>query len=162
MDRRELLTRLRLGSVSFLNGKPLIYGLDAEPRVSLALDVPSRLADLLGTNAVDVALLPVIDYQRLPGLRLIASGGIASDGPTLTVRIFSKVPIERIETLACDPDSHTSVALAAVIMAERYGRRPKQIDLGQPGLDADTPRLLIGDKVITQEPRGFEYQMDLG
>jgi len=153
---------LRVGSVSFLNAKPLIYGLDAEPRVSLALDVPSRLADLLRTNAVDVALLPVIDYQRLPGLRLIASGGIASDGPTLTVRIFSKVPIERIETLACDPDSHTSVALAAVIMAERYGRRPKQIDLGQPGLDADTPRLLIGDKVITQEPRGFEYQMDLG
>src|SRR5437870_1805327 len=93
-------TELRLGSVSFLNAKPLIYGLDTEPHISLALDVPSRLADLLRTDAVDVALLPVIDYQRLDGLRIVPAGGIASDGPTLTVRIFSRVPIEQITTLA--------------------------------------------------------------
>ena len=37
----------------------------------------------------DVALLPVIDYQRMPGLRMLTCGGIGSDGPTLTVRLFS-------------------------------------------------------------------------
>ncbi len=162
MQLPAIQTKLRLGSVSFLNAKPLIYGLDEEPLVKLTLDVPSKLADLLQTNAVDVALLPVIDYQRLDGLRLIPSGGIACDGPTLTVRIFSKTPIDRIETLACDPDSHTSVALAAVIMAERYGRRPLQVDLRAGSLSPNTARLLIGDKVITQEPQGFEHQLDLG
>jgi len=162
MNPPNVQTSLRLGCVSFLNAKPLIYGLDDEPRVALSLEVPSKLADLLERGAVDVALLPVIDYQRLSGLRLIRAGGIACNGPTLTVRIFSKVPIDQIETLACDPDSHTSVALAAVLMAERWGRRPRQVDLRDPNLSADTPRLLIGDKVITEEPQGFPHQLDLG
>ena len=162
MDHTNLRTRLRLGSVSFLNAKPLIYGLDEERDISLTLDVPSRLADLLRTAAVDVALLPVIDYQRLDGLRIIPVGGIGSDGETLTVRIFSKQPIEQIETLACDPDSHTSVALATVILAERYGPRVRMVDLRDPSLPADAPRLLIGDKVITEEPQGFAHQLDLG
>lgn len=156
------LSRLGIGCVSYLNAKPLIYGLDDEPGVSLALDVPSRLANLLSGGAVDVALLPVIDYQRLAGLRLIPAGGIGCDGHTLTVRIFSKQPIETVRILACDPDSHTSVALAGVILAERWNSRPRLVDLRDPSLPPDTARLLIGDKVITEEPAGFGHQLDLG
>jgi chorismate dehydratase len=155
-------TQLRLGSVSYLNAKPLIYGLDDNPRVSLALDVPSKLADLLQSGAVDVALLPVIDYQRLENLRIVPAGGIGCNGPTLTVRVFSRQPMDRIDTLACDPDSHTSVALVSVIFAERYGRTLRRIDLRDPSVPVDAARLLIGDKVITEEPRGFPHQLDLG
>lgn len=161
-DRPYQQTALRVGCVSFLNAKPLIYGLEAEPKLTMKLDVPANLAAMLESADVDVALLPVIDYQRLPGLRLIPVGGIASDGHTLTVRIFSRQPIETIRTLGCDPDSHTSVALARVIMAERYGTRPELRDLRDPSLPPDTPRLLIGDKVITEEPPGFDHQLDLG
>ena len=50
-----------------------------------------------------LALLPIIDYQRMSNLILVPAGGIASDGPTLTVRIFSRVPIPQIRSLACDP-----------------------------------------------------------
>lgn len=155
---------LRIGSVSFLNAKPLIYGLDNAPDVDLKLDVPSRLLDGLRSESFDVALLPVIDYQRMPGLRVLRSGGIACDGPTLTVRIFSPVPVERITTLACDTDSHTSVALATVLLAERYGVRPRLVDLHDPAepLEPNAARLLIGDKVICEEPRGLPHQLDLG
>ena len=162
MDRPQQQTSLRIGCVSFLNAKPLIYGLEDEPRLAINLDVPAHLAALLQSAAVDVALLPVIDYQRLPGLRLIPSGGIACDGHTLTVRIFSKQPIDTITTLACDPDSHTSVALARVILAERYNIKAELLDLRDKSLSADAPRLLIGDKVITEEPAGFDHQLDLG
>jgi chorismate dehydratase len=158
----ERLTDLRIGCVSFLNSKPLIYGLEREPKLSMTLDVPANLAAMLSSRAVDVALLPVIDYQRLPGLRLIPAGGIASDGHTLTVRIFSRTPIDRLKVLACDPDSHTSVALARVILAEQYGIRPDLRPLRDPALPADISRLLIGDKVITEEPAGFDHQLDLG
>src|SRR2546423_11029863 len=79
----------RIGSVSFLNAKPLIYGLDEADDLRLTLDLPSRLIDGLRDRRLDVALLPVIDYQRLPGLRVLTAGGIGCDGPTLTVRIFS-------------------------------------------------------------------------
>src|SRR5687768_2357662 len=89
---------LNVGSVSFLNAKPLIFGLEIQADVNLVLDVPSRLLDGLLDGRFDVALLPVIDYQRMPNLRVVPSGGIGCDGPTLTVRIFSPVPVERIQT----------------------------------------------------------------
>lgn len=154
--------RTRIGSVSYLNAKPLIYGLDESEDVHLTLDVPSRLIDGLRERRFDVALLPVIDYQRLPGLRILRSGGIGCDGHTLTVRIFSKVPIHEIETLACDTDSHTSVALARIVLADAYQQRPRFVDWNHDDPSSAEARLLIGDKVVCEEPAGFEHQLDLG
>src|SRR5688572_112327 len=156
---------LRLGSVSFVNARPLIYGLDALPGVQLTLDVPANLLDGLRASRFDVALLPVIDYQRMDGLVVIPAGGIGSDGHTLTVRIFSRTPIERIGTLACDPDSHTSVALARIVLARAYGLRPEFVELKRDAGDGATPhdaQLLIGDKVICEAPVGYAHQLDLG
>ena len=154
--------KLRIASVSFLNARPLIEGLDREPAVELTLDVPSKLLDGLRNGRYDVALLPVIDYQRLDNLTIIPSGGIGSDGETLTVRVFSRVPIAQIQTLACDPDSHTSVALARIILARRYNLRPEFIDLRNASGRAEEAHLLIGDKVVCNEPQGFAHQLDLG
>ena len=160
----------RLGSVCYLNAKPLIHGLDEADDLELSLDVPAKLIDGLRGGRFDVALLPIIDYQRLPGLRIIPSGGIGCDGPTLTVRVFSRVPVGDVRTLACDTHSHSSVALARVILAEAYGTTPRFVEL-----DTDDPRaessavparaearLLIGDKVVCEEPAGFPHQLDLG
>jgi chorismate dehydratase len=154
--------KLRLGSVSYLNAKPLIYDLDHAPDLSLHLEVPSRLLAGLRDKDFDIALLPVIDYQRLDGLCLVPSGGIGCDGPTLTVRIFSKVPVDQIRTLACDTDSHTSVALARVILAENLGLQPTFVDLVHGDDRPVDARLLIGDKVVCEEPPGFDHQLDLG
>ncbi len=155
----------RLGSVSYLNAKPLIHGLDEADDLHLSLDVPAKLIDGLRDGRFDVALLPVIDYQRLDRVRLLTSGGIGSDGTTLTVRVFSQVPPAQVRTLACDTHSHSSVALARVIFAEAYGVTPRFVEL-----DTDDPaagsaaeaRLLIGDKVVCEEPAGFPHQLDLG
>jgi len=154
MNRRVI----RIASVSYFNATPLNYGLNEAPGVRLMLDVPARLLNLLRENQADVALLPVIDYQRLEGLCVIPSGAIGCDGPTLTVRIFSQKPIAQIESLGCDPESHTSVALARIVLAEQFGIRPEFVDLTKTS-DA---RLLIGDKVVCDEPPGFEHQLDLG
>ena len=106
-------------------------------------------------------LLPVIDYQRMQDLCIVPAGGIGCDGETLTVRIFSKTPIERIETLACDVESHTSVVLARIVLAEHFGIRPEFVELARGRIEI-AARLLIGDKVICEEPAGFEHQLDLG
>jgi chorismate dehydratase len=152
----------RVASVSFLNARPLIEGLDHDPRVKLLLDVPSALLELLRDDRADVALLPVIDYQRAEGLTIVPAGGIASDGETLTVRIFSRVSIEQVRSLACDPDSHTSIALARIILARRHNVRPEFCDLSRASDDPHQARLLIGDKVVCNEPKGFPHQLDLG
>jgi chorismate dehydratase len=164
-SRRTTTTRqppIRVGSVSFLNAKPLIYGLDRAADVRLSLDVPARLLDGLTDERYDVALLPVIDYQRLPGLRLLTAGGIGCDGATLTVRIFSPVPLDQIRTLACDTDSHTSVALARIVLARLFNVRPTFVDLAAGAVGGDVAVLLIGDKVVCEEPKRFPHQIDLG
>jgi chorismate dehydratase len=156
---------LRIASVSYLNARPLIEGLLEDEEVRLALEVPSRLLELMREDAADVALLPVIDYQRMEGLTIIPAGGIGSDGATLTVRVFSRAAVEKIQTVACDTDSHTSVALARVILSRAYGLRPEFVKLAAAGERSDEPteaRLLIGDKVVCEEPQGFEVQLDLG
>jgi chorismate dehydratase len=153
---------LRLGSVSFVNARPLIYGLDASPDIQLTLDVPANLLDGLRAARFDLALLPVIDHQRMDGLTILPAGGIGSDGHTLTVRIFSRTPIEDIRTLACDPDSHTSVALARVVLSRAYGLRPEFAELKRDGGVSHDAQLLIGDKVICEEPAGYPHQLDLG
>ena len=149
----------RVASVSYLNSKPLIYGLDRNPGIEVSLQVPARLIDGLQRGQSDIALLPTIDYQRHDGLAIVPVGGIGCDGPTLTVRLFSKRPIDQTKIVACDPESHTSVALARIIFAEHFGLHPEFTDLHRaPG----ETRLLIGDKVVCEEPAGFDHQLDLG
>ena len=55
---------VRLGAVSYLNTRPLVYGLDARPDVALRFDVPARCADLVEAGEVDLGLVPIIEYAR--------------------------------------------------------------------------------------------------
>lgn len=162
----------RVGCVSYLNAKPLIDGLDNEPGVSVQSDVPARLLGDLESGAVDIALCPVIDYfTSRSDLVLVPSGGIGCEGPTLTVRLYSQVPIDQITTLHADTDSHTSVALSQVLLSQMFGVRPKIIDYHArervaQGRIEESPQamLLIGDKVVTGSPLAvqYPYQLDLG
>ena len=161
-DRRVSRTPIRVDSVAFINARPLIRGLADAAGVSLTMAVPSRLIDGLRAGRTDVALLPVIDYQRLPGLRIVPASCIGCFGPTLTVRLFCRVKPRRVTRVACDTDSHTSVALARVIFAKLYGIHPAFVDLPRATGADDEAHLLIGDKVICEPPSGYPIQIDLG
>ena len=152
----------RIASVGFVNARPLIEGLERESDLALQLEVPSALPQLLRSGQADVALLPTVELQRVEDVVIVPVGGIGCNGATLTVRIFSQTPLEQVTTLACDPDSRTSVALARVIFAERFGTSPEFIPLRQARGGRGEARLLIGDKVVCEEPVGFEHQLDLG
>lgn len=166
---------LTLASVSYLNAKPLLAGLDREAGLTLRLGVPSELRELLEQGEADAALLPVFDLFDSPmPLRMLAAGGIGCDGPTLTVRLLSRVPIEEIRIVVLDPDSHTSVALLKVLMGW-WGLSPRYMawpaEPSKPGGERLLPEanradavLLIGDKVVTapREPGSFPHELDLG
>ena len=161
-----------VGCVSYLNAKPLIAGLDDEPGIAVRTDVPARLLADLESGEVDIALCPVFDFfSSKQELALVPVGAIGCEGPTLTVRLYSQVPIDQITTLHADTDSHTSVALVQVLLAKLFGVRPKMVDYEArertaEGRIAESPQamLLIGDKVVTGSPLAvqYRYQMDLG
>ncbi len=156
----------RIGAVSYLNTRPLLEGMDAQPRLDVKRAVPSDLRAMLAGDQVDAALLPSIDLQRCEGgLTVLPAGCIGCAGSVLTVRIFSQVRPHKIETLWVDIDSHTSVALAQVIWHYQFKRRLKVIPFATGAWDVAEDAqavLIIGDKVVTQPPIGFDYQYDLG
>ncbi|HMN95623.1 MAG TPA: menaquinone biosynthesis protein [Phycisphaerales bacterium] len=163
---------LAVGAVSYLNTLPLIDGLDRLDGLVLRRSVPSRLVDALVNREVEVALCSSIDYQRAPiPLRLVPVGMLGCHGATLTVRLFSQVPLERLELVHVDADSHTSVALMQVLLAERFGARPSLVpfDVRERAAEnriGEHPEgmLLIGDKVVGDSPPAvrYPYQLDLG
>ncbi len=162
---------VRVGVVSFVNTLPLIDGLHGCRELDLRAAVPSRLLDRLLTGEVEIALCSSIDYQRsaVP-LVILPVGRLGCDGPTMTVRLYSQTPIDRIERVHCDTDSHTSVALLRILLDRQYGIRPEFVDYdaADPASAGSGPwpaaMLLIGDKVVTDSPPAVRYphQLDLG
>ncbi len=158
--------------VSFLNTIPLIDGLDNLRDIELRRSVPSDLIRQLLADEVDVALCSSIDFQTSPQPLIILHAGILGcDGATLTVRLYSTIPIHRLSRIHCDSDSHTSVILLRILMREMYQIDPTIVDYDAREHVAENrpiewpeAMLLIGDKVVTDSPPAVRYphQLDLG
>jgi chorismate dehydratase len=157
---------LRVGAVNYLNTKPLVFGLKEQaPQAQLKFDLPSRLADGLASGNYDVALIPSIEYFHGKDYAIISDACIACRGPVLSVKLFSRVPLDRIRTLALDEGSRTSAALVQILLRERFGLQPQlaTLPIGDSLAQADADAvLLIGDRAIHSPLERFECVWDLG
>ena len=157
---------LRVGAVSYLNSKPLIEGFSvALPGASLLLDVPSRLADELQKGRLDVALIPSVEAFSDPDYMIVSDACVATHGPVMSVKLYSRVPVGEIRTLALDEGSRTSACLTKVILSEQFGVQPKIESLAlNQGTEATTADaiLLIGDRAMHAPAEPFYAVWDLG
>src|SRR3954471_5186769 len=113
---------IRIGAVSYLNTKPLVYGLaERLPQADVVYDFPSRLADRLAAGDLDVALIPSVEFFQDPSYSIVSDACIGCRGPVWSVKLFSRVPPPQIRTLALDEGSRTSVALVRILLKERFG-----------------------------------------
>lgn len=189
------LPPLRVGAVSYLNSKPLIEGLDellgfsctqrcesaapngkagrrhqgcktvCERGGELTLDVPSRLADDLAAGELDVALIPSVEALTGEGYQIISDACVAARGPVRSVKLYSRVPVGQIHSLALDEGSRTSAALTRTILHERYGVEPelRPFPLGSSLDDCDADAILmIGDRAMHEPSGDFADTWDLG
>lgn len=163
------MQQVRLGVVDFLNTVPLIDGLEMIDGISLLPKVPSSLIGCLEDGVVDLALASSIDYQKSSlDLRILRVGLLSSDGHTLTVRLCSRKPIETVQEVHCDIDSHTSIALLQIVMKDVYDTEitivPTEIrHLSEDKNDWPDSILMIGDKVVSSTNEiEFPYELDLG
>ena len=131
------------------------------------MEVPSRLAEQLAAGELDVALIPSVEYLRgmSRGYEIIPGFAIAARGPVRSVKLFSRVPFDRIERLALDEGSRTSQVLARVWLDARHGVRPAQIEplpLGVPVLESTADAVLvIGDRAMEVPDEPFHEVVDL-
>jgi chorismate dehydratase len=160
------LPPIRIGAVTYLNAKPLIVSLaQRAPHAEIVIDYPSRLAEALAAGRLDVAMIPSIEYARGSGYRIISDACIACDGPVRSVKLYGRVPAERVRTLALDEGSRTSAALARILLKERFGLSPEVFPLPIGAVieevEADA-MVLIGDRGMLPTSGQFEFVWDLG
>ena len=142
----------------------MLHG-DQRGAFDLTFRVPSECANEVASGAADIGIIPSVelnyrDYGRVSGL------GIACRGAVRSILLVSSKPFSEIETLAGDTSSRTSIALARVVLAQRYGVQPRVIsrppDLVRMLEDADAG-LVIGDPALHLDPGALgDHVLDLG
>jgi chorismate dehydratase len=162
----------RVCAVSYLNTVPLVWGMlhgsgpeDGNGVFDLRFALPSECADQIASGDADIGIVPVIEMARQK-LEYFPGTGIACHGPVRSILLISKVPFRQIRTLATDSGSRTSVQLARLILAEKFGVTPRLIsrpaDLATMLGEADAA-LLIGDAALRVDPEKLPFEtLDLG
>jgi len=155
-----------VGSVSYLNAKPLIYGLEQSAfadEIEFSIDYPSRLAQQLINGEIDLGLVPVATMTELDNPHIVSQYCISAHRYVNSVCLFSEVPMEEIEEVFLDYQSRTSVRLAQVLFSEYWKKDVAFLQAPQDFIDhIKGPRagVIIGDRALKYLSH-FKYVYDL-
>jgi chorismate dehydratase len=159
------MRRLRLSAISYLNTAPLMWDFeqgDAGKEFDISYTLPSVCARSLEKGTADIGIIPAAAYTQIPGLLVVPGVAIASRRPVRSILLVSRVPVEKIRTVALDTSSMTSVALTKVLFEKWLGGgrtftlMPPDIEkmlaehdaglvIGDPALQIDRSRYLALD-----------------
>lgn len=157
-SQNQLPSNYRLGSVPYLNARPLVEAKTAP----CSYAVPALLAREFAEGLYDAALLPAFEAVRGAEATLADGICIGSDGPVFSVFLAHREPLDSLASIALDPSSRTSSHLLQVVLSEFYEMSPDYTD---SITTADQPRLLIGDPAIAFRQQhtndGWQF-LDLG
>jgi chorismate dehydratase len=146
--------KLRISIVQYLNTAPLVWGFtkgDLRGKYDLSFTVPSQCAEALRTGTADIAIIPAIEYQRIPDLAVLPDLAIASQNRVRSLLILSKKPIEQVRRIALDRSSRSTQALTRILAQAHWKIAPQFFEM-EPDLrgmlqNADAA-MLIGDPAL--------------
>ena len=148
------MNKLRISVVQYLNTAPLVRGFTHGPlqgKYDLSFTVPSQCAEALRTGAADVAIIPAIEYQRIPNLVILPDLSIASKERVRSLLIVSKSPIREVGSIALDSSSRSTQALTRILCDARWLISPQFVEAAPDlaaMLAACDAALLIGDPAL--------------
>ena len=149
-----LVNPVRISIVEYLNTAPLVRGFTHGPlrgKYELSFTVPSQCAEALRSGAVDVAIIPAIEYQRIPDLVILPNLSIASKKSVRSLLLVSKKPIQEVARIALDRSSRSTQALTRILCEKRWHIKPEFFEAA-PDLPAMLEQadaaLLIGDPAL--------------
>jgi chorismate dehydratase len=160
--------KIRIGAVSYLNTRPLIYGMrnsEIADRIELQLDYPARTAAKLMNDEIDVGLIPVAVIPWLKEYHLVSDHCIGCDGAVGSVAIFGDESMENMRSVWLDYQSRTSVALTKILLRDHWQVTPELLSADNDGymehIHGHTGGLVIGDRAFIQKKRSA-VMFDLG
>src|SRR6202167_5070481 len=118
------MRRLRISAISYLNTAPLMWDFEhgeAGRHFDVSYTLPSACARALEAGTADIGIIPAAAYSQVPGLMALPGVAIASLRPVRSILLVSRVPVEKIRTVALDTSSMTSVALTKVLFEKWLG-----------------------------------------
>lgn len=148
------VSKLRISIVQYLNTAPLVRGFTHGPlqgKYDLSFTVPSLCAEALRTGAADVAIIPAIEYQRIPGLVILPDLSIASKERVRSLLVLSKMPIRRARSIALDSSSRSTQALVKILCDARWDIAPRFVEAVPDAaemLTSSDAALVIGDPAL--------------
>ncbi len=125
--------------------------------------VPSRCAEELKTDLADIGIIPAAAYTTIPGLVVVPNVAIASRNAVRSILLISKVPLEKIRSVATDDSSRTSAALVEIFLRRFVGTNPgfrRQKAVLDEMLQWHDAAMLIGDPALQANTEGY-YVYDL-
>lgn len=155
---------MKIGSVPYMNARPLIWGLPREPDVDLSFAVPSQLAVRLRNGELAAGMVSSVACFLNPRLQIAPGMAVASKGPVQSVKLFLNGDVESIRRVALDTSSLTSVLLSKVVLSESYGLSPEFVDMPphvEDMLGACDAAVMIGDPAM-KVPAHRYRELDLG
>jgi chorismate dehydratase len=160
------MRRLRISAISYLNTAPLMWDFEhgeAGRAFDISYTLPSACARALEAGTADIGIIPAAAYVQVPGLMVLPGIAIASRRPVRSILLVSKVPLDKIRTVALDTSSLTSVALTKVLFEKWLGGgrtfTPMAPDI-EKMLAAHDAGLVIGDPAL-QIDRSRYLTLDL-
>ena len=160
--------KIRVGAVSYLNTKPMLFGLVNGPikdEIELILDYPARLIEMLKTGAIDIGLVPVGALPELGEYHIVSDYCIGTEGEVASVAVFSQVPMEEIDTVLLDYQSRTSVKLCKLLFEKHWKKNVRFVDAKDEHyieeIKGTTAGLIIGDRALAFRGKS-KYIYDLG
>jgi len=148
--------KIRVGAVSYLNTKPLLYGIRRSAvmeDVELKIDYPSKIASMLLNDEIDLGLVPVAIVPQMKKHYFNGDYCIGSDGPVASVCLFSEVPIEKVKTILLDYQSRSSVQLVRILAKKYWNIDPEFVDGGEEfrkQIIGSVAAVVVGDRALEQ------------
>lgn len=159
--------RWRIGVVSYFNTQPLLLGIekaDFLSKIELVKDYPAKIAEALIDGQIDIGLVPVAITPFLSHPYIVSEYCIGTRTKVASVAIFSRVPMDQIESIYLDYQSRTSVQLARILLQE-FWKKDVHFLNAQEGyiqsIEGTTAGVIIGDRALANLSE-FEYVYDLG
>ncbi len=153
--------RIKISLVHYLNAAPLGWAFQNKcfrDEFQIISCSPAMCAEQLAQGVADIGLIPSIEYQRIPNLKIIPEIAIGSGSKVRSV-VLVLHRRRSIRSIAVDTSSRTSVALAEILLEERLGFRPALTphppDLRRM-LQNHDGALIIGDHALKASDEEFE------
>jgi chorismate dehydratase len=160
------MRRLRISAISYLNTAPLMWDFvhgNAGHDFDISYTLPSACARALEAGTADIGIIPAAAYAQIRGLLVLPDVAIASRQPVRSILLVSRVPLEKVRTVALDTSSMTSVALTKVLF-EKWLGGGRTFNAMEPDIDQMLAHhdagLLIGDPAL-QINRSQYFTLDL-